>query len=111
MTTVQQTKCRECDEHPVIASAQPGGSDALQLESLVARVRGEYVEMPGLRVTFGHPDQAGNGEYLPLVGDFMSFGEIVEFASVTFQGKGTDDESRVHRSGKHGIGDGPQFSQ
>jgi uncharacterized protein YbjT (DUF2867 family) len=25
-----------------------------------------------------HPDQAGNGEYLPLVGDFMSFNEIVE---------------------------------
>jgi len=24
------------------------------------------------------PDQAGNGEYLPLVGDFMSFNEIVE---------------------------------
>src|SRR6266487_844418 len=27
---------------------------------------------------FAHPDQAGNGEYLPLVGDFMSFNEIVE---------------------------------
>ena len=27
---------------------------------------------------FAHPDQAGNGQYLPLVGDFMSFGEIVE---------------------------------
>jgi uncharacterized protein YbjT (DUF2867 family) len=26
---------------------------------------------------FAHPDQAGNGEYLPLVGDFMSFNEIV----------------------------------
>jgi uncharacterized protein YbjT (DUF2867 family) len=25
-----------------------------------------------------HPDEAGNGEYLPLVGDFMSFNEIVE---------------------------------
>src|SRR5438045_7422799 len=25
-----------------------------------------------------HPDQAGNGEYLPLVGDFMSFNEIVD---------------------------------
>ena len=22
---------------------------------------------------FAHPDEAGNGEYLPLVGDFMSF--------------------------------------
>ena len=27
---------------------------------------------------FAHPDQAGNGEYLPLVGDFMSFSQIVE---------------------------------
>ena len=27
---------------------------------------------------FAHPGQAGNGEYLPLVGDFMSFNEIVE---------------------------------
>ena len=25
-----------------------------------------------------HPDQAGHGEYLPLVGDFMSFNEIVD---------------------------------
>ena len=25
-----------------------------------------------------HPDQAGNGQYLPLVGDFMSFNEIVD---------------------------------
>jgi uncharacterized protein YbjT (DUF2867 family) len=27
---------------------------------------------------FAHPDQAGDGQYLPLVGDFMSFDEIVE---------------------------------
>src|SRR5438874_446494 len=27
---------------------------------------------------FAHPDEAGNGEYLPLVGDFLSFSEIVE---------------------------------
>jgi uncharacterized protein YbjT (DUF2867 family) len=27
---------------------------------------------------FAHPDEAGNGEYLPLVGDFMSFDEIVD---------------------------------
>ncbi len=27
---------------------------------------------------FAQPDQAGDGEYLPLVGDFMSFNEIVE---------------------------------
>src|SRR4030088_3197323 len=27
---------------------------------------------------FAHPDKAGHGEYLPLVGDFMSFNEIVD---------------------------------
>ena len=27
---------------------------------------------------FAHPDQAGHGEYLPLVGDFMSFNDIVD---------------------------------
>ncbi len=27
---------------------------------------------------FTHPDEAGHGEYLPLVGDFLSFSEIVE---------------------------------
>jgi len=27
---------------------------------------------------FTHSDEAGNGQYLPLVGDFMSFNEIVE---------------------------------
>src|SRR6266404_1818995 len=27
---------------------------------------------------FARPDEAGNGEYLPLVGDFLSFNEIVE---------------------------------
>src|SRR4029077_2084198 len=27
---------------------------------------------------FAHPDQAGHGEHLPLVGDFMSFHEIID---------------------------------
>lgn len=27
---------------------------------------------------FAHPEQAGNGEYLPLVGDFLNFNEILE---------------------------------
>jgi uncharacterized protein YbjT (DUF2867 family) len=27
---------------------------------------------------FAHPDEAGHGEYLPLVGDFLTFNEIVE---------------------------------
>ena len=29
-------------------------------------------------LTCAHPDQAGHGEYLPLVGDFMSFNEIID---------------------------------
>ncbi len=33
---------------------------------------------------FAHPDQAGNGEYLPLVGDFLSFNEIID----TLNGQG-----------------------
>jgi hypothetical protein len=27
---------------------------------------------------FARPDEAGNGEYLPLVGDFMSFNDIID---------------------------------
>jgi len=27
---------------------------------------------------FAHTDQTGHGEYLPLVGDFMSFNEIID---------------------------------
>jgi len=27
---------------------------------------------------FAHPGEAGDGQYLPLVGDFMSFGEIID---------------------------------
>ena len=30
---------------------------------------------------FAHPNEAGNGEYLPLVGDFLSFREIVDTLS------------------------------
>lgn len=30
---------------------------------------------------FAHPDQAGTGKYLPLVGDFMSFNEIIDTLS------------------------------
>src|SRR5258707_3202733 len=33
---------------------------------------------------FEHPDEPGNGEYLPLVGNFMSFNEIID----TFNGQG-----------------------
>ena len=40
---------------------------------------GDITELGNLVAgAFLHPDQAGNGEYIPLVGDFMSFNEIVE---------------------------------
>lgn len=40
---------------------------------------GDITELGNLVTgAFLHPAQAGNGEYLPLVGDFMSFNEIVE---------------------------------
>jgi uncharacterized protein YbjT (DUF2867 family) len=40
---------------------------------------GDITELGSLVAgAFAHPDEAGHGEYLPLVGDFMSFNEIVE---------------------------------
>jgi uncharacterized protein YbjT (DUF2867 family) len=45
---------------------------ALPLDPRVIRELGELVAG-----AFALPDQAGHGEYLPLVGDFMSFNEIV----------------------------------
>ena len=39
---------------------------------------GDIRELGGIVAgAFAHPDEAGNGEDLPLVGDFMSFSEIV----------------------------------
>jgi hypothetical protein len=43
---------------------------------------GDITELGNLATgAFLHADQAGNGEYLPLVGDFMSFNEIVDTLS------------------------------
>ena len=40
---------------------------------------GDITELGNLVAgAFAHSDEAGNGDYLPLVGDFMSFNEIVE---------------------------------
>ena len=40
---------------------------------------GDITELGDIVVgAFGRPDQAGHGEYLPLVGDFMSFNEIID---------------------------------
>src|SRR5467141_1983271 len=53
---------------------------ALPLDSSVRCIHmGDITELGNIvGGAFAHPDQAGNGEYLPLVGDFMSFNEIVD---------------------------------
>ncbi len=53
---------------------------ALPLDPTVRVIHmGDITELGNIVAgAFAHPDEAGNGEYLPLVGDFMSFNEIVE---------------------------------
>jgi uncharacterized protein YbjT (DUF2867 family) len=53
---------------------------ALPLDPTVRVIHmGDITELGDLvAAAFAHPDEAGNGEYLPLVGDFLSFNEIVE---------------------------------
>jgi uncharacterized protein YbjT (DUF2867 family) len=53
---------------------------ALPLDPTVRVIHmGDITELGNIVAgAFAHPDKAGNGEYLPLVGDFMSFNEIVE---------------------------------
>jgi uncharacterized protein YbjT (DUF2867 family) len=53
---------------------------ALPLDPSVRCIHMGDISELGAIVTgaFAHPDQAGHGEYLPLVGDFMSFDEIVD---------------------------------
>src|ERR1700732_3594735 len=52
---------------------------ALPIDPTVRGIHmGDITEIGGIVAgAFAHPDQAGSGEYLPLVGDFMSFNEIV----------------------------------
>src|SRR5882762_5603433 len=61
---------------------QPDGSMgwALPLDPSVRCIHmGDIRELGAIVAgAFAHPDQAGHGEYLPLVGDFMSFNEIVD---------------------------------
>jgi len=61
---------------------QPDGSLgwALPLDPSVRCIHmGDIRELGAIVAgAFAHPDQAGHGEYLPLVGDFMSFNEIVD---------------------------------
>lgn len=60
---------------------QPDGTMgwALPIDPTVRGIHmGDITELGAIVAgAFAHPDQAGNGEYLPLVGDFMSFNEIV----------------------------------
>ena len=61
---------------------QTGGSVgwALPLDPTVRSIHmGDITEFGHIVAgAFAHPDQAGHGEYLPLVGDFMRFNEIVD---------------------------------
>ena len=61
---------------------QDGGSVgwALPLDPTVRVIHmGDITELGDIVAgSFAHPDEAGNREYLPLVGDFMSFNEIVD---------------------------------
>jgi uncharacterized protein YbjT (DUF2867 family) len=53
---------------------------ALPLDPTVRSIHmGDITELGDIVAgAIAHPDQAGHGEYLPLVGDFMSFNEIVD---------------------------------
>jgi uncharacterized protein YbjT (DUF2867 family) len=53
---------------------------ALPLDPTVRGIQmGDITELGTIVAgAFAHPDQAGHGEYLPLVGDFMNFSEIVD---------------------------------
>jgi uncharacterized protein YbjT (DUF2867 family) len=73
---------------PLAPQKQVDGSVgwALPLDPNVRCVHiGDITELGNIVAgAFGHPDEVGNGEYLPLVGDFMSFNEIVD----TLNGQG-----------------------
>jgi len=60
--------------------ADGSGGWALPLDPTLRVIHmGDITELGNIVAgAFAHPDEAGNGEYLPLVGDFMSFNEIVE---------------------------------
>src|ERR1700747_1372644 len=53
---------------------------ALPLDPTVRSIHmGDITELGDIVAgALAHPDQAGHGEYLPLVGDFMSFKEIID---------------------------------
>jgi uncharacterized protein YbjT (DUF2867 family) len=61
---------------------QPNGSAGwtLPLDPTVRSIHmGDITELGSLVVgAFANPDLAGHGEYLPLVGDFVSFNEVID---------------------------------
>jgi uncharacterized protein YbjT (DUF2867 family) len=61
---------------------QPNGSAGwtLPFDPAVRSIHmGDITELGDIVAgAFAHPDQAGHGEYLPLVGDFLSFNEIID---------------------------------
>ena len=61
---------------------QPNGTAGwtLPLDPAVRSIHmGDITELGGLVAgVFAHPDQAGHGEYLPLVGDLLNFNEIID---------------------------------
>jgi uncharacterized protein YbjT (DUF2867 family) len=67
---------------PLVLQKQADGSVgwALPLDPAVRCLHmGDISELGNIVAgAFAHPDEAGHGEYLPLVGDFMSFNEIVD---------------------------------
>ena len=67
---------------PLAPQKQPDGSAtwALPLDPTVRSIHtGDITELGDLVAgAFAHPDQAGHGEYLPLVGDFLNFNEIID---------------------------------
>ncbi len=66
----------------MLPQKQPDGSWGwtLPLDPTVRAIHmGDISELGNIVAgAFAHPDQAGTGEYLPLVGDFMSFNEIID---------------------------------
>ena len=56
---------------------------ALPLDPAVRCIHmGDITELGNIvAAAFAHPEEAGKGEYLPLVGDFMSFNDIIDTLS------------------------------
>lgn len=67
---------------PLAPQKQSDGSAtwALPLDPTVRSIHmGDITELGDLVAgAFAHPDQAGHGEYLPVVGDFLNFNEIID---------------------------------